>query len=672
MVDSGSYDQATMLRRRALAEAMMKAPDKPLTHWAQGLSQMANTAVGAYDLAKLDAMDRGRKNADSAILAQMYGMPAPASADTRDNSGASKIAAALGFDWPSSPANASATPSVTSAPSVAAPMGNTKIPSGEIDPRLKDAISSVSSRYPDIDPAYMTRLALVENGGRVEGGSPLSSAQGPFQFLKGTAQQYGLSDPSDPNASTDAAARFTADNRKAIANALGREPTPGELYLAHQQGAGGAIKLLQNPDAAVESVIGAQAARNNAAAPGMTAGQFANKWTSKFQDIVQTVDPGQKNIIDAAADGPPQQVASAAAPAQDDSAAVPAAAQPTQGNLPAIAQAMSGHGGGILAGATPEQRRMIELGMRASPGSAAYKMAAAMATSLASKSPLDQEIKQADLRSKSLANIKAQRDLEGEGASPLTQDDRKKYGIPAETLAYWTKGGDLKFGPVGTKITNTVGGEAVDGNLRKELDKKTANVWGGYMEQGAVSASTMQDMQLLDELGKSAPQGPIVGRLAERFPGFSSAGAAFQSIIKRVAPTLRAPGSGSTSDIEYDGMLQSLPALQNKPEANAAISQMMQAKALINIERADIVSAYRRGEISSNEAETRIGKINKRSIMTPEIRKAIEGLGEAASSKPLAGDASPSQSEVQDGAVIFNPKTGERRVLQNGKWVPMA
>jgi hypothetical protein len=194
-----------------------------------------------------------------------------------------------------------ATPSA--APSVSTPMGSTSIPSGEIDPRLSSAIGTAASSS-GVDPAYMTRLALVENGGKVEGGSPLSSAKGPFGFLSGTAKQYGLTSPNDPAASAAAAARLTLDNKAALTNALGREPTPGELYLAHQQGAGGAIKLLQNPNAPVESVIGAQAARNNAATPGMTAGQFANKWMGKFGDIVQTVDPNQKNIIDAQADGP--------------------------------------------------------------------------------------------------------------------------------------------------------------------------------------------------------------------------------------------------------------------------------------------------------------------------------------------------------------------------------
>lgn len=175
--------------------------------------------------------------------------------------------------------------------------------------------------------------------------------------------------------------------------------------------------------------------------------------------------------------------------------------------------------------------------------------------------------------------------------------------------------------------TVTVGGEPADGALRKKLDEKTGELWSNYQQTGATSAATAQDMQVLDELIKVAPQGPITGRLAELFPGVSSAGDAFQSIVKRIAPTLRAPGSGATSDIEYDGMLRSLPALRNRPEANAAISQIMKAKAAINVERSGIVDAYGRGEISAGEARNKIAELDKRSILTPELSQAIGDLG---------------------------------------------
>jgi hypothetical protein len=124
---------------------------------------------------------------------------------------------------------------------------------------------------------------------------------------------------------------------------------------------------------------------------------------------------------------------------------------------------------------------------------------------------------------------------------------------------------------------------------------------------------------------KVAPQGPLVGRLAQMFPGFSTAGDAFQSVTKRLAPTLRTPGSGSTSDIEYDGMLQSVPRLQNSPGGNQIISQMMRAKSQINIERGEIVAAYQNNQIDDQTARARIRELNRRSIMTPEMKQILRG-----------------------------------------------
>jgi hypothetical protein len=242
-----------------------------------------------------------------------------------------------------------------------------------------------------------------------------------------------------------------------------------------------------------------------------------------------------------------------------------------------------------------------------------------------------------DRRAKELSNMKLERELQGEGAQPLTSQERAAIGIPEGQAAYKTRSGEIKFGPAGMKVTTNVGTEAPDGALRKKLDEGTAKNWTAWQEAGHVSAGQMQDLQMLDELIKVAPQGPLTGRLSEMFPGVSSAGDAFNAIVKRVAPTMRAPGSGSTSDIEYDGMLRSLPALRNNPVANGAISEMMKAKAAINIERSDIISQYSQNQISRNDAEKRLSELNKRSIMTPAMRQMLAGLG-GKGTEPLAGD----------------------------------
>lgn len=128
---------------------------------------------------------------------------------------------------------------------------------------------------------YLSRTAQIESGGNPNAQNPNSSAGGMFQFIDSTAQQYGLENRFDPVASADAAARLARDNRAVLLQALGREPTAGELYLAHQQGAGGAAKLLTAGNAPAASVVGADAARLNGGS-GMSAADFAGQWTGRF------------------------------------------------------------------------------------------------------------------------------------------------------------------------------------------------------------------------------------------------------------------------------------------------------------------------------------------------------------------------------------------------------
>ncbi len=133
-----------------------------------------------------------------------------------------------------------------------------------------------------LDPDAMTKMAWIESKLNPNAKNPNSSASGVFQFINSTGKQYGLSNPFDPIANIDAGIRLASDNRAALARILGREPTPGELYLAHQQGIGGAAKLLQNPNAPAVSAVGSQAVRLNGGNAGMTAGEFAGMWDRKM------------------------------------------------------------------------------------------------------------------------------------------------------------------------------------------------------------------------------------------------------------------------------------------------------------------------------------------------------------------------------------------------------
>jgi len=208
-------------------------------------------------------------------------------------------------------------------------------------------------------------------------------------------------------------------------------------------------------------------------------------------------------------------------------------------------------------------------------------------------------------------------------------DDMREYAVAKEqgftgTLQDWLKGTKSSG-----QTINVNTGDGTDGALNKALSEAEGKQWSEYKSAGAVSGSNAQDFDVLGELLTLAPQGPITGRLADTFKGFNSAADAAKSIIRRVAPTLRAPGSGATSDIEYQGMLDSLPSLVNQPEANKMILSIMSAKAQLNVARSEIITRYQSGEINIGAARQKMNELDRQSIMTPDMRKALLGLGSA-------------------------------------------
>lgn len=148
-------------------------------------------------------------------------------------------------------------------------------------PEVNAALSAAAKKH-GVSPSYLEKTTWIESKGDPKAKNPRSSAGGLGQFIDSTAKQYGLTNKFDPNASADAMARLAVDNGNYLRKRLGRDPTDGELYLAHQQGAGGAVKLLANPGRPAIDVVGAAAFKLNGGKPGMTAGEFANLWTKKL------------------------------------------------------------------------------------------------------------------------------------------------------------------------------------------------------------------------------------------------------------------------------------------------------------------------------------------------------------------------------------------------------
>jgi hypothetical protein len=113
---------------------------------------------------------------------------------------------------------------------------------------IPQRIKAVIDKYaPPGDREYYYNLAKKESSFNPNLTSSTGAA-GLFQFTKGTGRKYGLLDyqgdrRANVEANVAAAVRLTEDNRNALRRNLGREPTHGELALAHQQGAGTAALM---------------------------------------------------------------------------------------------------------------------------------------------------------------------------------------------------------------------------------------------------------------------------------------------------------------------------------------------------------------------------------------------------------------------------------------------
>ena len=120
-----------------------------------------------------------------------------------------------------------ASPPPAQAPAAAAPPGFKPTPN-----YIRDAIARNVN-----DPTLRAYLGSL-SGSEAKNAQDVSptGAAGPFQFIPSTAKQYGLTDPTNLDASVIAAKKLTQDNAAAFERINGRPPTAPELALMHQQG----------------------------------------------------------------------------------------------------------------------------------------------------------------------------------------------------------------------------------------------------------------------------------------------------------------------------------------------------------------------------------------------------------------------------------------------------
>jgi hypothetical protein len=139
-----------------------------------------------------------------------------------------------------------------------------------LDPNARAQSSSATGLFQFIDSTW---LQTLKEDGPAYGLATAAAAiertpDGRYVVKDPGARQTILALRGDPELNAMMAGAFTQKNRAGLQDALGREPTSGELYLAHFMGLGGAAKLIglaaSNGSADAALAFPRQAAANRA------------------------------------------------------------------------------------------------------------------------------------------------------------------------------------------------------------------------------------------------------------------------------------------------------------------------------------------------------------------------------------------------------------------------
>ena len=137
--------------------------------------------------------------------------------------------------------------SLTQPQAQAAPPAQPAQPVTRFSSRVNDAINQAAEKN-GVDPQLLGTFAQIESSGRA--GAQTGSYKGLFQLSDNEfAKHGGQGEIFDPYANADAAARKVASESAQFQQQYGRAPTALDLYMIHQQGAGGYAEHTANPDA---------------------------------------------------------------------------------------------------------------------------------------------------------------------------------------------------------------------------------------------------------------------------------------------------------------------------------------------------------------------------------------------------------------------------------------
>ncbi|MEN6549159.1 MAG: hypothetical protein ABFE07_24205 [Armatimonadia bacterium] len=165
----------------------------------------------------------------------------------------------------------------------------------------------------------------------------------------------------------------------------------------------------------------------------------------------------------------------------------------------------------------------------------------------------------------------------------------------------------------GRSSTNvTVNAAAGENEFQKTFGKGQAERYNTMIEQGDQANNMIGDIKALQDIGSRiqtgagaqtklllGPYAQALGIKIDDLPDLQ----AYQSVVSRLAPQMRVPGSGANSDFEARQFLLSLPTLGNTPGGNKLIEDTLLGIAQNKRAAADIARQAGTGQITRQQAD---------------------------------------------------------------------
>jgi hypothetical protein len=149
--------------------------------------------------------------------------------------------------------------------------------------------------------------------------------------------------------------------------------------------------------------------------------------------------------------------------------------------------------------------------------------------------------------------------------------------------------------------------KAAGKNQAERFDKIVSG--GQDAQQMVASVNTLRELGSRITTGKTAEitaaRGPYAEMAGVKIDGLEDM-QAYKAIVSKLAPQMRVPGSGATSDFEMRSFLEALPGLGKSPGGNEIISKTLEGIAQHKIAAAEIARKAMAGEIKPAEAEKQL------------------------------------------------------------------